>query len=244
MNDKNIDLNSIETNYREILDNVSRAAERAGRDASEIKIVAVTKTHSPEVIDAGIRAGISIIGESKVQEAEKKLPQLKEKYQEFHFIGHLQKNKINKLLSLEPALIHSIDKISTAKALNNALEREDRQQKILIQINTSGEESKFGLPADQVIIKEFVRQVSLFERLEISGLMTIGKFTDDRKEIRQCFSLLRQYFESLKEETIPGVKMEILSMGMTEDYEIAVEEGATMLRIGTAIFGQRLEKGL
>ena len=238
----NDNISEIKDNYRSIREEIVRTAKRCGRDADSIRIVAVTKTHPAAVIDAGLQGGIRIIGESKVQEAEQKLPQLKERYEEFHFIGHLQKNKINKLLFLNPDLIHSIDKLSTAEALNRALEREHRRQAILIQINTSGEESKFGLPADYKVIKDFVKEVSKLEALEVKGLMTIGKFTDNEDEIRSCFRLLKKNFEALREEGISGIKMEILSMGMTDDYLIAIEEGANMLRIGTAIFGQRPAK--
>lgn len=232
-------IQEIRENYSKVKEKVAEAAVKAGTGIDRIKIVAVTKSHPPEVIDAGLKAGISLIGENKVQEAEKKLPLLAEQYEEFHYIGHLQKNKINKLLKLQPALIHSIDKFKTAEVLNKSLEKEDRFQDILIQVNTSGEESKYGLPADYDTVKDLVYRISELERIKIKGLMTIGKFTEDEKEIRKCFSLLRHFFESFRSELPAGVKMEILSMGMSSDYLIAVEEGATMLRIGTAIFGER-----
>jgi hypothetical protein len=229
----------IAENYARVLEKIAEAAKRGGSDPSAIKVVGVTKSHSPEIVDAGIKAGLKIIGENRVQEAEKKLPLLSEPYEEFHYIGHLQKNKINKLLALKPALIQSIDKLTTAESLNRSLEREDRKQSILIQVNTSGEESKYGVPADYGELKELIYRISLLERLKIRGLMTIGKFTDEEAEIRKCFSLLRNYYESLNEEGISGVVMEVLSMGMSNDYQIAVEEGANLVRIGTALYGIR-----
>ena len=242
VNKENIDVISeeIRATYEEIRGKRGDSARKAGVDPASIQVVAVTKSHSPVVIDAGLRAGIRIIGENKVQEAESKLPLLQEKFAEFHFIGHLQKNKINKLLPLHPTLIHSIDKLSTAQSLEKSLEREEQQQKILIQVNTSGEESKSGLPADYEQLRETIYQISLLKRLQIKGLMTIGKFTENEKEVRECFALLRRFYEKLRGERIAGVEMEILSMGMTDDYQLAVEEGATMLRIGTALFGKRL----
>jgi len=226
-------------NYREIEEKIATTAAKAGISSKTIRIVAVTKTHPVEVIDAGLRAGIRIIGENKVQEAEAKIPELQEPFEEFHYIGHLQKNKVNKLLRLRPSLIHSIDKLKTAESLNRSLAREGQQQKVLIQVNTSGEESKFGLPADYPLLRDFAGKLSELKHLEVFGLMTIGKFTDNEREIRECFILLRRYFESLQKEDISGIRMEILSMGMSGDYLIAVEEGANLLRIGTAIFGQR-----
>lgn len=239
MNDIDKRTDAIRANYLQIKEQIRKAATRKGIDPSSVGVIGVTKSHPPEVIDAGIRAGVKIIGENKVQEAEEKFPLLRESYEEFHYIGHLQKNKINKLLRLNPVLIHSIDKFSTAKKLNDSLEMLDRQQEILIQVNTSGEESKFGIPADYSKVRDFVRHIGSLKRLRIRGLMTIGKFTDNEREVRDCFSLLRFFFESLKREDITGVRMEVLSMGMTNDYPIAVEEGANLLRIGTALFGSR-----
>ena len=226
-------------NYNKIEEKIATTAAKAGLTSEKIQIVAVTKTHRVEVIDAGLRAGIKIIGENKVQEAESKLPKLQESYDEFHYIGHLQKNKVNKLLRLRPDLIHSIDKLKTARSLNSSLEREGFRQKILIQVNTSGESSKFGLPADYPLIRDFVGALTEMKQLEILGLMTIGKFTDNEREIRNCFVMLRDFFTSLQSERISGVEMKILSMGMSGDYLLAVEEGANLLRIGTAIFGER-----
>jgi pyridoxal phosphate enzyme (YggS family) len=229
----------IQENYREIKKIVSDTATKVGVDPETIKIIAVTKTHPVELINQATFAGIEYIGENRVQEAEEKIPLLNQPSPEFHFIGHLQRNKINKLLSLNPALIHSIDSISLAKSLNNSAKRIGRIQPILFQINTSGEESKSGFAPDYSELLEAVRQISQFSNVNIKGWMSISKLTDDATEIRECFVMLREIYERLQAEKIENCDMEILSMGMSGDYQIAIEEGANMLRIGSAIFGHR-----
>ena len=216
---------------------IKTVAEHLGRNPEEIKLIVVTKTRTPETIDSALKSGIEFIGENKVQEAEQKLPLLKEKYEEFHFVGHLQSNKIPKLMKLNPALIHSIDKFSTAEKLNGYLSQKDKKQDILIQVNTSEEQSKFGIKPNETL--DFIKKISTLSHLKIRGLMTIGIFSDNEKKIRKCFQILKKLFEKIKAEEIPNVEMKYLSMGMTNDFEIAIQEGANIIRIGTAIFGTR-----
>ena len=233
--------NMIEKNIKERIDKlriqINTVAERAGINPESIKLIAVTKTRTPETIDSALKSGIDFIGENKVQEAEQKLPLLKEKYKEFHFIGHLQSNKIPKLMKLNPTLIHSIDKFSTAEKLNEYLSKKNKKQDILIQVNTSEEQSKFGIHPDETL--DFIKKISSLSNLKIKGLMTIGIFSDNEKKIRNCFQILRKIFEKIKAEKIPNVEMKYLSMGMTNDFEIAIQEGANIIRIGTVIFGIR-----
>ncbi|NQV17229.1 MAG: YggS family pyridoxal phosphate-dependent enzyme [Armatimonadetes bacterium] len=230
-----------EKNIKERIDKLSirinTVAEHSGRNPESIKLIAVTKTRTPETIDSALKYGIEFIGENKVQEAEQKLPFLKEKYKEFHFVGHLQSNKIHKLMKLHPTLIHSIDKFSTAEKLNEYLSKKDKKQDILIQVNTSEEQSKFGIHPDETL--DFIKKISLLSNLKIRGLMTIGIFSDNENKIRKCFQILRKIFEKIKAEKNPIVEMKYLSMGMTNDFEIAIQEGANIIRIGTAIFGIR-----
>ncbi|HHE40377.1 MAG TPA: YggS family pyridoxal phosphate-dependent enzyme [Candidatus Cloacimonetes bacterium] len=227
----------IKENIVEIKKRITSAALRVNRDPAEIKLLAVTKTHPVETIKTALESGVDFIGENRIQEAEDKLPKLENLYKEFHFIGHLQSNKIKKLMSLNPALIHSIDKLSTASKLNDYLELNDLCQDILIQINTSGEASKFGIEPEDAI--SFTKELSKLENLNVKGLMTIGMFTDDEQTIRACFRKLKDIFDQLKNEQIPEISMQYLSMGMTNDFEIAIEEGANIVRIGSAIFGNR-----
>lgn len=228
----------IKENIAELNRRIEIAAEKTNRSRDKIKLIAVTKTHPVPKIEEALDCNLQFIGENKVQEAEEKIPKLQGKYEEFHFIGHLQSNKIKKLIPLKPALIHSIDKFSTAKKLNNYIIKQQLSvQDILVQVNTSGEESKFGInPQDTEALIEKISQLS---HLQIKGLMTIGLFTDDEKKIRQCFQILKEKFEEFKKKTWKNVQMKYLSMGMTNDFEIAIEEGANMIRVGTAIFGAR-----
>lgn len=207
---------------------------RQGRSAEGITLIAVTKTHPVEVIDTALQAGIKHIGENKVQEAMRKLPMLSSKDYSFHFIGHLQSNKINQLLSLKPALIHSVDSVDLAYKLHLALGRTNRTQSILIQINSSEEESKSGLSFSTA--EEAVKEIACFSSLRICGLMTIGKL-DEPEVSRPLFRRMKALFDQL--QTLPGIYMEHLSMGMSHDYQIALEEGSNMIRIGSAIFGER-----
>ncbi|MCF7792652.1 MAG: YggS family pyridoxal phosphate-dependent enzyme [Candidatus Cloacimonetes bacterium] len=228
---------SIAQNIAKVKSRIEAAAKKCGRNSSEIKLLAVTKTHPVSTIEEALANGIRSIGENRIQEAEEKIPQLSGKFSEFHFIGHLQSNKIKKLMPLNPVLIHSIDKFSTARKLNDYLTLYNREQDLLVQVNTSSEESKFGIEPKDTI--KFVKQISELTNLHLKGLMTIGKFTDNQHEIRACFKMLRELSEIVKDTKIPNVEMKYLSMGMTSDFELAIEEGANIVRIGSAIFGSR-----
>lgn len=229
---------TLNENIAKIKERINKAAIRANRDPREIKLLTVTKTQSTETIEEALQNGIQFIGENKVQEAEDKIPYLEGKYAEFHFIGHLQSNKIKKIIPLQPTLIHSIDKFSTAKKIDKFIAEHKLQiQDILIQINTSDEASKFGIYPNET--SKLIKQISELPNIRIKGLMTIGVFTSNEKNIRKCFRTLKQIFEKIKQQKIPSVEMKYLSMGMSNDFEIAIEEGANIIRIGTAIFGAR-----
>ena len=219
---------------------VFECATRCGRSPEEIKLIAVTKTHPVSLIKEALENGIDYIAESKVQEAEGKIPELKSLYKEFHFIGHLQSNKINKLLALNPVLIHSIDKYSTAKKLNEAISLSEigttkNGIDILIEVNTSGEESKNGIKPSECL--DLIKQIDDLEYVKVRGLMTIGALTNDEKAIRKCFVTLRELFEKAKSH-FPET-MKYLSMGMSGDFKIAIEEGSNMLRLGSILFGEK-----
>jgi PLP dependent protein len=226
----------ISERLEEVESRISFAAERSGRMRDEIKLLAVTKTHDVETIKAALFAGVQYIGENRVQEASEKLPFLSGLYREFHYIGHLQTNKINKLLEFKPALIHSIDNFHLAEALNKRVERDGNIQEILLQVNTSGEASKFGVsPAGAV---ELAGAVSELSNLRLTGLMTIGRFTDNEFDLRASFSELRLLSDEIGRQ-LSSLEMQWLSMGMSNDYELAIEEGANLIRLGTSIFGLR-----
>lgn len=227
---------SIKENLERVKQNIANAAVKAGKKPEDIVLVMATKTVEPERIREAIQSGGRIIGENKVQEALKKYEALKGEGAEWHFIGHLQTNKVKDVLKFAE-MIHSVDRLSLAEKLDQRLQQEGRSLDILIQVNTSQEESKYGVAPEEAI--SLVKQTARYDTLTIRGLMTIGLFTKDEVKIRRCFKVLKEIYDTLIKEGIDRVHMHYLSMGMSGDYQIAIEEGANMVRIGTAIFGVR-----
>lgn len=219
---------------RERIDN---ACQRAGRNPDEINLLLATKTVSPEKINEAIDAGATLIGENRVQELQQKYNEVNNDDAEWHFIGHLQRNKVRHVINYVTC-IHSVDRLRLANTLHNRLTRDGKRMDVLIQVNTSYEESKFGISPEKAL--ELIEQVAQLDTLQIKGLMTIGKFSPNPDDTRQCFRLLKSIQEQVIQRNIPGVKMDVLSMGMSGDLEVAIEEGATMIRVGTAIFGERM----
>ena len=215
---------------------IESATRAAGREPGEVRLLLATKTVPPEKIRVAIEAGADLVGENRVQEVRPKYEALADLDYERHFIGHLQSNKVNALVPYV-SCIQSIDRLSLADRLQGRLEREGETREVLIQVNTSGEESKFGVePADAV---EFTREVASRDALRIKGLMTIGLFSEDPEVTRPSLSALREAAERIREAAIEGVEMKELSMGMSGDLEVAIEEGATIVRVGSAVFGER-----
>lgn len=227
---------SIKENLDAVKQNIAATARRVGKRPEDIVLLMATKTVAPERIREAIHAGGHIIGENKVQEALKKYEVLKGEAAEWHFIGHLQTNKVRDALKFAD-MIHSVDRLSLAEKLDHRLQQEGRCLDILVQVNTSHEESKYGVAPEEAI--SLVRQIAGYNTLKIQGLMTIGLFTKDEVKIRKCFKALKEIYDALIKEGIDRVNMKYLSMGMSGDYQIAIEEGANMVRIGTAIFGVR-----
>lgn len=226
---------SIRSNILQVLQRIEDAAARSLRDARDVKLVAVTKTVERSLIIEAIEAGITAIGENRVQEADRKfresLPPV-----EKHLVGHLQTNKVRKALEIFD-MIQSVDSLRLAREISTRCEAAGRTIDILVEVKTSGEETKYGLdPAETV---EAVHEMADLRGIRIVGLMTIGAFLDDPEGVRPCFRSLREIRDAIEEEVIPGVAMDHLSMGMTNDYEVAIEEGATIVRVGRAIFGER-----
>lgn len=231
-------MSAIAQRLSEIQARIARAAERAGRSPGDIQLVAISKTRTvPEIVEA-IHAGVQIIGENRVQEAAQKRPHIALPVH-WHLVGHLQRNKVKKAIDLFD-LIHSLDSLPLAEALDRrALERGSPVE-VLVQVNTSGEPSKFGIaPCDAL---HFIEQMAHRKGIVVRGLMTIGLFEADMDKVRPCFERLRRLKEEVEAQGIPTIRMDVLSMGMTNDFEVAIEEGATMVRIGTAIFGPRSDE--
>ncbi len=225
-------------NLQEIRDRIKKAAVKSKRDPAEIRLLLATKTVPANRIKVALEAGQTVIGENKVQEIKEKYPDLKSIPHTNHFIGHLQTNKIKDILKYDISCIQSLDRLDLAVKLHQRLLFEKKTMEVLIQVNTSDEESKFGVSPDKAIA--LVREVAQFETIQIKGLMTIGLFSAETEKVRQCFRILKQVQEQIKALQLPNVEMKELSMGMSGDLETAIEEGATIVRVGTAIFGQRI----
>lgn len=215
---------------------IARACERAGRTSDEVILIAVTKTVPAETVKRAIDAGIRHVGENRVQEARDKLPLLGESACVNHLIGHLQTNKARYVPQLFH-WFHALDSERLAAALGARCEAEGRTLNCLLQVNVSGEDTKFGVPKER--LPALAEAVSAIGGIKIRGLMTIAPYGADERALRRTFGTLRNAAGALDAEGFPNVTMEHLSMGMSGDYEIAVEEGATMVRVGSAIFGPR-----
>lgn len=227
----------IKNNITAVVKRIENACLSCARDPKEVKLLLATKTVIPDKIKIAFEAGQTLIGENKVQEIKSKFNELAGFPHQKHFIGHLQTNKIKDILNHNVTCIQSLDRLDLAEKLHQRLTFEKKEIDVLIQVNTSAEESKFGINPEDTV--EFIKQVSLFENIHIKGLMTIGLFSAETEKVRKCFRLLKQLQQETIRQNIPNVKMNELSMGMSGDLETAIEEGATIVRMGTAIFGHR-----
>jgi len=228
---------AIETNLQAIREKIARAAERAGRNPAEISLVAVTKTCSPEVIQAAYVAGLRDFGENRLQEAIPKIEALRHLTNlRWHMIGHLQSNKARKCADYFH-MIQSVDTFELAQRLSLHGAQTNRPIRILIEVNTSGEATKFGYPTEKLL--DEIGRLADLPHLQIAGLMTIGPLTQDERRVRQAFIVLRELFGKIRSRPGLSEEFKILSMGMTDDFELAIAEGSNMLRIGRGLFGER-----
>ncbi|MBA9088582.1 hypothetical protein FHR92_005099 [Fontibacillus solani] len=229
--------NQVEENLKIVKQQMERACQTSGRKIEDVKLLLATKTVPIEKLQMAIQAGETLFGENKAQELRDKFPLMQQYNQvEWHFIGHLQTNKVKDVVKYV-TLIHSVDRLKLGQALHHQLVKENKTMDILLQINTSYEESKFGASPETAL--ELVEQLSQFETLNVKGLMTIGKLNATNDETRHCFRLLKSIQTQIREKKLPRVEMNILSMGMSGDFKVAIEEGATIIRVGTSVFGQR-----
>ena len=226
---------SIADNLQQIKERINAACQRAGRNPEEVGIVAVSKTVDVGKIKEAIAAGIRIIGENRVQEAWQKYQQIDEQVC-WHLIGHLQTNKVKRALQFAD-VIESVDSLHLAQEINRRAEQLARQVEVFVEVNTSGEATKFGIQPQEAV--QFCHQLAELPNLRVVGLMTIGAFLPDAEQVRPCFVRLRRLRDEVNAEAIPNIRLEHLSMGMTNDFEVAIEEGATLVRIGRALFGER-----
>jgi len=224
----------IKLNIDSIKQRIAAAAKLAGRDPLSIKLMAVTKTVEPELIGKAIEAGLTMLGENYVQEAKDKIAIFGDRAQ-WHMIGHLQTNKAKYAVKLFDC-VHSVDRLELAQELDKRAGQINRKLNVLIEVN-SGEQSKSGIEQTQAL--ELVRQVAHLPNLSVRGLMTMAPYSDNPENSHPYFKALRELRDEINRAGIAGISMEELSMGMTDDFEVAIEEGATIIRIGRAIFGKR-----
>ena len=228
----------IRTNSEAVEERICSACKRAGRDRSEVRLICVTKTKPVEMLQEAYDAGQRDFGENKVQEICRKKPDLPSDIR-WHMIGHLQRNKVRQLIG-QTAMIHSVDSLRLAETISAEAVRAGIRIPVLIEVNMAGEESKFGLAKEDV--EELVRAAAALEGIQISGLMTIAPYTEDPETNRPYFAGLRELAVDIGQKCIDNVSMSVLSMGMTGDFEVAIEEGATHIRVGTGIFGERIAR--
>lgn len=228
-------MNSIRENWLVLRDRIARAAEGAGRRGGDIEVIAVSKTRSAEEIEAAQQCGLTIVGENRVQEAEEKKAAVGVSLS-WHMIGHLQSNKAGKVVELFD-VVQSVDRLSLAQVLARRAEAVGRRLDILLQVNTAGTASQSGADPERTV--DLVGQVADLPALHIRGLMTIGAHSEDERLVRASFARLRRLAEAVEAAGMDGVEMRDLSMGMSGDFEWAIAEGSTMVRLGTALFGVR-----
>ena len=228
-------MNTIRDHLNEVRENIQKACEKAGRSPQEVTLIAVSKTKPLFMLEEAYEAGARDFGENKVQEILEKHPKMPEDAR-FHMIGHLQRNKVKQVLP-HAVLIHSVDSYRLAEQISQEAGKLGITAKILLEINVAKEESKFGMMPEDV--EEMAGQIAALPHLQIEGLMTIAPFVDDPEKNRPVFRKLYQLSVDIKKKNIDNVNMGVLSMGMTGDYQVAVEEGSTMIRVGTGIFGAR-----
>ena len=219
-----------------VRERIRQAAESSNRDADSVRLVAVSKTVAPDIVREAIEAGVTILGESYVQEARDKFKALVQYPVSWHFIGHLQSNKAKYAVRLFD-LIHSVDSLKLTRELNKQAAKVDKVQQILVQVNISGEDTKSGISADEA--PGLIAEIGRLKNIAVKGLMTMPPYFYQPEKVRPFFAALRELRDRIKAQSLPNVFLEELSMGMTGDFEVAIKEGATLVRIGTAIFGER-----
>jgi len=230
---------SIGDNIAQIRERIAVAAHRAGRDPSSVTLMAVSKTFPVESIRDAYAADIRAFGENKVQEFTGKADSLRGLTDaQWHFIGHLQSNKAAKAVELFDA-VDSVDSVKLAERLNGAAEAAGKKMSVLIEINVGGEEAKSGLAPKSEELDRILSNAAQWKNLSIQGLMTVPPYADDREQTRPFFRQLRVLRDEIAARSLPAVSMGVLSMGMSHDFEVAIEEGSTCVRVGTAIFGER-----
>ena len=227
---------SIKDNIDDILKRVGNACKKAGRNPGDITVVAVSKTVDYQRAKEAVEAGINNLGENRVQELVKKYEDMKDTDAKWHMIGHLQKNKVKYIID-KTVLIHSVESLELAEEINKRAEKNNLIADILIELNIGEEESKFGITEERVY--DFINSMDKFDNIRVLGLMTVAPFCENPEDVRWVFKKMKNIYDKVSTMKLQNVQMKYLSMGMTNDFEIAIEEGSNIIRIGTAIFGAR-----
>ena len=225
----------VEENIKKVRENMEAACKRAGRDIKDVTLIAVSKTKPVSMMEEALQTGVLDFGENKVQEILEKKPLLPDNVR-FHMIGHLQRNKVKQVID-KAVLIHSVDSLRLAEQIEEEAKKKELHADVLLEVNVAREESKYGFFMEEV--EEAVKEIGNFPHITIKGLMTIAPNVENREDNREVFKKLYQLYVDIKSKNIDNGTMSVLSMGMTGDYEVAIEEGATMIRVGTGIFGTR-----
>jgi hypothetical protein len=230
-------MTNIGANLRSIRERIGAACSRCGRDPLSVCLIGVSKTVPASLIRAGVEAGLTVLGENYVQEARSKMEELSDLAISWHFIGHLQSNKAR--MAVESFdWVHTVDRVSLARELDRQAHRKGRRMPVLLEINVGGEASKSGVPVQEAI--SLYEMVSSLDGLAVRGLMALPPYEDDPEQARPYFRKLRELLEQLRGAAKTPAELKELSMGMSHDFEVAIEEGATMVRVGTALFGRRV----
>lgn len=229
----------LEENLSEVEDKIKNAAVKAGRDRKDIKLVCVSKTNPVEALQDALDLGVRVFGENKVQELVGKIDHFEEqgyKDIEWHLIGHLQTNKVKYIIG-RVKMIHSVESLKLAETIDSESKKKNVVTDVLVEVNIGNEDSKFGITPEET--PDFIENISKLENIRVKGLMCIAPFVEDPEENRKFFSKMKKLSVDIERKNIHNVSMCELSMGMTGDYTVAIEEGATMVRVGTGIFGKR-----
>ncbi len=227
---------NVGANYRTIVERIAVAAAKVGRDAREVRLLAASKSQPVDSLRAALAAGVALVGENYVQEAQEKKNQLAEAKVEWHMIGHLQRNKAKLAVELFD-VVESLDNLALARELDNEAAKRGKIVRALIEVNLAGEESKSGIAKGEV--SGLMEKISGLAHVRVQGLMTVPPFRENLEEVRPYFRELRELRDSLNSLNSPHERLNELSMGMTHDFTVAIEEGATIVRVGTALFGPR-----
>lgn len=230
---------SIRENIDDIVKRIENTCKKVGRNPNDITVIAVSKTVESERAREAVEAGINNLGENRVQELVKKYDELKDLDIKWHMIGHLQKNKVKYIID-KTVLIHSVESLSLAEEINKRAEKNNLIANVLVELNIGEEDSKFGIKKESVY--DFILSLEKFENIRVLGLMTVAPFCENPEDVRWVFKKMKNIYDEISTMNLRNTEMKYLSMGMTNDFEIAIEEGSNIIRIGTAIFGARKYK--